>query len=242
MAGFNRDEAGVLIDSYPKNGTTFERYFGSVVAKHFDLSSNTSAVLPLTKLNVSESTTPELIFNASMKAATDGVFSCLTMAKVYSGAKHGAFKTAYAFEFNRTYSTPGYTKPWCDAPRTAQRPDGDPDQEYYKCHAGEQMLVFGTVRRGGRPERDGLDVPFMQLIVDHWSAFARSGDPNPDKGYLIARGYSSTLSQVQGSAKWEPVDAAKPTLRLLQWNGAQIPFVEQDECRALGLGQDVLEA
>ncbi len=38
------------------------------------------------------------------------------------------------------------------------------------------------------------------------------------------------------------MDPAKPSLRLLQWNGAQIPFVDGEECKALGLGLDVLES
>ncbi len=241
MAGFNRDEAGVLIETYPENGTTFSKYFDSAVAKHIGLSSNTSAVLPLSKLNVSRLATPEQIFNASLQIGTDGIFACLTMAEAYSGAKHNAFKETYSFEFNRTYSTRGYTRAWCDAPKTAARPNGDPDGEYYKCHAGEQMIVFGTILRGGRPERDGLDVPFMQLVVDYWSSFARSGNTNPDSAYLLARSHSSTLQQVEARGKWEPVTAEKPTLRLLQWNGAQIPFVKQDVCKALGLGMDSLE-
>ncbi|KAH8880316.1 alpha/beta-hydrolase [Thozetella sp. PMI_491] len=241
IAGFNRDESGVNIEDYPQNGTTFANYFDASVAPKVGLKSNSTAVLQLNQLNVSELHTPEQIFNMSLKIATGGTFNCLNMAKVYSAAKHGAFKQVYSFMFNRTYSTSGYTKPWCDAPKTAERPNGDPDKEYYKCHAGEQMLVFGTARRSGRPERDGLDVPFMQLIVDYWSAFARNGDPNPDKGYLAARGYSSTLERIEAASKWEPVRADNPRLRLLQWNGAQIPFVDQASCRVLGLGMDSLE-
>ena len=242
MTGFNRDEAGVLVDNYPTNGANFTDYFASNVGNHISLQPSAAASFQVSAFGTLENAvlTPEQIFNASLRIATDGEFTCLELAKAYAGAKNKAFKSTYAFEFNRTYSPSGYTKTWCDAPKTADRPRGDPDGEYYKCHAGEQLIVFGNVRRAGQADRDGLDVPFTQLVVDYWGSFARTGDPNPDKAYLEARGYFASLGQVERSGRWEPVDAQKPTMRLLQWNGAQVPFVEQSQCQALGLPLDML--
>ena len=242
MTGFNRDEAGVLIDDYPVNGTNFTDYFANKVANHFSLPPSAAATLPQSAFGIGGNSpaTPEQIFNASLRIATDGEFTCFELAKAYAGARTGAFRSTYAFEFNRTYSPSGYTRPWCDAPATPSRPHGDPDGEYYKCHAGEQLVVFGNVRRAGQADRDGLDVPFTQLVVDYWAAFARTGDPNPDKGYLAARGYGASLAQVESTGEWEPVDAEEPTMRLLQWNGTQVPFAEQSQCEALGLPLDML--
>ncbi|KAK3943383.1 alpha/beta-hydrolase [Diplogelasinospora grovesii] len=253
MAGINRDESGVLIDDAPSNGSSFADYFNKKVAAHFSMPSNTTVLLGVEKWSPAAlglsgnfttlaALTPDQIFNASMRIATDAVFTCFAWAKLWSGAKHGALKSSYAYEFNRTYQTSGYTRPWCVPPKTADRPNGDPDGEYYKCHAGEQMVVFGTVRRGGLPDRDGHDVPFMQLVIDYWSAFARTGDPNPDKGYLLARGHMTTLERVERTGRWEAVNPDKPTLRLLQWNGGQLPFGEGETCKALGAPLDVLEA
>lgn len=78
-------------------------------------------------------------------------------------------------------------------------------------------------------------MPFTQVVVDYWAAFARTGDPNSDRAYLAARGYWTSLAQAEKTGRWEAVDAQKPTMRLLQWNGAQVPFVEQSQCEALGL-------
>ncbi|KAK0636783.1 Alpha/Beta hydrolase protein [Bombardia bombarda] len=247
MAGVNRDEAGVNIDEYPSNTTTFADYFNTQVGNHFSMPSNASVILNLTHFPNAPGAgglapTPDAIFNASLRIATNAVFTCFNLAKAYSGTKHRAFKSVYSFQFNRTYQTTGYTRPWCVPPRTEARPDGDPDAEYYKCHAGEQMIVFGTARRAGRPERDGLDVPFMQLVVEYWASFARTGDPNPDREYLVARGHRGTLEQVDKVGRWEAVDAERPTMRVLQWDGKQVPFVDQDVCGALGAPMDVLEA
>lgn len=253
IAGWNRDEAGVQVDNLPLPNATFESYFSSEVETHFNMppNTNTSALFPLARhagssvpnsADVSLTQQSSEIFNASMRIATDAVFACYSLAKLYSGVKSGAFKSAYSYNFNRTYQTNGYTRPWCIPPKSEKFPDGDPSQEYFKCHAGEQMIVFGTERRAGRPDRDGLDVKFMQLIVDYWSWFARTGDPNPDERYLKVRGYLNTLGQVRKTGRWEKVTVQNPAMRLLQWDGKQVPFAEQEICRALGAGYDSLEA
>ncbi|KAK3391303.1 Alpha/Beta hydrolase protein [Podospora didyma] len=245
MVGFNRDEAGVNIDNYPSNTTTLAEYFNTEVGNHFSMPSNASSILRLVNSTSFPGTaalsTPAGVFDLAVRIATDAVFTCFGLAKAYSGAKHSAFKSTYVYQFNRTYQTSGYTRPWCIPPKTAARPNGDPDGEYKKCHAGEQMVVFGTERRGGAPDRDGLDVPFMGLVVDYWAAFARTGEPDPDREALKIRGHWSTLKQLEKTGKWEKVDPRNPTLRLLQWNGGQVPFVDGDICKALGAGLDVLE-
>ncbi|KAH8883751.1 cholinesterase, partial [Thozetella sp. PMI_491] len=93
----------------------------------------------------------------------------------------------------------------------------------------------------GRPDRDGLDRSFQQLVVDYWSTFARTGNPNPDPAYLIARGHLETLSRVSEVGQWEVVNASQPTLRLLQWNGIQIPFPTDAVCTQPGVPLTVLE-
>ncbi|KAK3318741.1 Carboxylesterase family-domain-containing protein [Apodospora peruviana] len=246
IAGINRDETGVNIDSYPTTNTTFDDYYNKEIAPHFDMPHNSSLasifrVARYPNATSSLITSPEEIFNASNRIATDAVFACYTLAKTFSGVKSGAFKAAYTYQFNRTYQTAGYTRPWCVPPKTADRPNGDPDGEYYKCHAGEQIVVFGTEARGGRPDRDGLDVPFMQLVVDYWAAFAKTGNPNPDREYLRVRQYGNTLQQVEKTGPWEKVDPTKPTMRILQWDGKQVPFGEGEVCKALGAGLDSLE-
>ncbi|KAL1901814.1 hypothetical protein Sste5346_001517 [Sporothrix stenoceras] len=248
MTGVNRDESGVLIDDYPGNATTFQEYLATKIGTHFGLPRNASAaVASNTAVGAAfgvrgNTTNPVAIFNASMAIATDGEFTCYDLAKSYSAAKHSTFASVYAYQFNRTYQTAGYTKPWCTPDKTESRPHGDPDAEYYKCHAGEQMIVFATEARDGLPDRDGFDIPFMQLVVDYWSTFARTGDPNPSIDYLEVRGHNATLQQITATGAWTAVNASAPTVRLLQWNGATVPFGNAERCAALGIPLDVLEA
>lgn len=113
--------------------------------------------------------------------------------------------------------------------------------EYFKCHAGDVIWPFGVLLRVLQA-RDEIDIPFSQLILDYWTSFARTHDPNPDLGYLKARGYWSSIAQLKVAGKWDEVKASKPTARWLQWNGRQVPFEEKEQCDALGLPLDYYES
>lgn len=259
LYGINRDEIAVNLSpsSYPSNTTTsFTAYLDATAISAFGAPPGISTILGLTAATPSHpfpglapnlfnnTATPAQIFNATMRLATDWLYACNSLATAYSAARNGAFKETFFFEFNRTYSPRGYTQPWCDPPATPAHPYGNPAQdEYFKCHAGEQMIVFGTEARAGVPDRDGLDVPFMQLVVDYWAAFARKGDPNPDKRWLRARGYEGTLAEVERAGRWEAVAAEKPTMRVLQWGGRQVPLGQghAEVCAGLGAPLDKFE-
>ena len=77
----------------------------------------------------------------------------------------------------------------------------------------------------------------MQRIVDIWSSFARTFDPNPDPGFLAARGFNSTAQQLAAQPKWEPVTKAnlrKASIQQLQWESVMVPFGHEEQCDFLG--------
>ncbi|KAK4169846.1 Neuroligin-4, X-linked [Cladorrhinum sp. PSN259] len=223
MLGITRDEVGVLVDDAPSTNTstTFASYFDGLASKNFGLPPNTSSTFNLPPA-VTSQLSPDAIFNSSMSLFTSLIFTCPSLAKAYSASRHGTFKEVYFFSFNRTYQTSGYTRPWCIPPKTASYPNGDPNLEYYKCHAGEQMVVFGSVARAGLPDRDGNDNKFQRLVVDYWASFARTGKPDPDSKYLEVRGLSETKKEVERVGQWEPVEWKSPKMRILQWGGTGI--------------------
>jgi carboxylesterase type B len=180
------------------------------------------------------------VFNVTARVATDTIFRCSDEASAYAGVLNDVFApNQYFYEFNRSYQTPNWNPnpPVCQAPVTASHPYGDPDQEYFKCHSGELYYTFGTILRMGYQLRDANDLLFEQFIVDAWTSFARSYDPNPSLDYLKARGYENTIAALQQSGPWTPLTKNKTdarNVRLLQVSSKQVPFRDPEQCAALG--------
>jgi hypothetical protein len=183
-------------------------------------------------------------------------FACLDYALSTAAATSHLLPVVYHFEFNRSYqittypralldfvsdahtcspelSVLIYSQKLCNAPKTTAHPNGDPEGEYFKCHSGDLMEVFGTWRRMGLPARDQNDTPFTQSIIDRWTSFARTHSPNPSPAYLRIRGYTNTTAEIRASGNWNPVEAANPTMRYLQWPSRQQPLGRDAQCAAL---------
>lgn len=175
------------------------------------------------------------IFNLTARVATDAEFRCLTQSTAYSAAKNSAFPRVYSYEIDRGYQISEWSPnpPTCEAPVTPGHPYGDPSQPYFRCHSGELYYVFGNVIRQGRPPRDKDDVPFSQFMVDSWTAFGRTADPNPGLGFLRARGFDNTHDTVEKSSAWKPVEAGDPKLRVLDVEPKNEGFREMEQCMVL---------
>lgn len=234
MSGGNRDEAGILAP-YPPSGITVEEWFSLLLAELAPGSGfNFTPILESGIFPYPSDPDPAEIFNLTVRVYTDLAFRCMENAKVYTAAKHSAFHSLHAFIFNRTYSPHGYTNAECNATATADYPNGDPNLEYMKCHAAELPIVFGNLARVSLPFRDDIDLPFEQLIMDYWTTFFWTRDPNPDPAALEARGYWNTLAQTQAAGSWVPVDPSNPGFRWLQWDGFFAPYYELQQCTVLG--------
>lgn len=232
MMGLTRDDGAPFI-SYPKitNESAYLNASGFSVppANLFPIPTMGNQTLAL--------------FNMSTRLATDGIFRCIDQATVSTGLQTGRFQPdVYFYEFNRTYQTSGWPGlDVCEPPKTAAHPYGDPDGEYFKCHSGELYYVFGNIARQGLPMRDENDLPFEQFVLDSFASFARTYNPNPDLGFLKARGYQNTIDELNKAGKWLPATKNGLTKRTLQWPSFQGPFTELEQCKAIGLGIDYYE-
>ncbi|KAJ9154756.1 Carboxylic ester hydrolase [Pleurostoma richardsiae] len=176
------------------------------------------------------------LYNTSSRLATDGIFRCVDQATAYRGLRNGRVGPVYYYEFDRSYQTTGWPgTDVCQPPVTASHPHGDPNLPYFKCHSGELYYVFGNLARQGLPLRDEHDLPMEQFTLDSFSSFARTYDPNPESGYLVARGYSSTLRELEMAGPWEPATKGKMTMRVMDWPSYQEPFRELPQCQGIGL-------
>lgn len=231
LQGLMRDDGGA-ITSYIQTTNVSE----AITATGF----NTSVVVESGLFPVPAGSNGTLsVFNVTARVATDTMFRCVEQAAAYSAELNKVFApNQYFYEFNRSYQTPNWNPnpPVCQAPISEEFPNGDPSQEYFKCHSGELFYVFGTLNYMGYPTRDGDDLPFGQFILDSWTSFARSYDPNPERGYLEARGYTNTLKELDVAGLWEPLGNGGREMRELQWPSQQVGFRDVEQCEALGWG------
>lgn len=176
------------------------------------------------------------LFNMTARYTTDGMFRCIAEATVYSGLENGLWGEVYYYEFERSYQLYNYPDyDVCQPPVTADYPYGDPSEPYLRCHSGDLYEVFGNIAFQGLPFRDEYDLPFEQVVVDWWSAFARTYNPNPDPDFLRARGYSNTTEILESKGRWEPATKGEIKLRALAWPPYQGTFREQSQCSGIGL-------
>ncbi|KAK3670672.1 hypothetical protein LTR78_009507 [Recurvomyces mirabilis] len=245
ISGVNRDEEGVLIPNF--DTTNLTQSIVDLAASQGYSTAELNAILthldefPLGSTPSNNNTLINQVFNTTVRIATDGGFHCSDENTIIAAASTGIFPKTWFFEFNRTYQDPGYNMNGaCQAPVTSTHPAGDPELEYFKCHAGDLSISFGTFARSGFPERDQYDIPFAQLTVDYWTAFARELDPNPNPAFLTARGYWDTLRQTTIAGPWNAVNAKQPEMMELQWNGAMRPFPDAAQCSVLGQPLDAL--
>ncbi|KAF2004660.1 alpha/beta-hydrolase [Amniculicola lignicola CBS 123094] len=240
MFGYNRDEWSYLFPPDTSNFTVdLERATAAIgiPLTHLANSSYAPQHSPLWS-TYTEAEKRVAVFDATAKFSTDAIFACLTHAFAFSAVKNGVFDAVYEFQFNRTYQP---TR-WTDATRVlCGRDNDDPEHnEYYKCHAGEVPYTFGNILQQGWKDRDTHDTPFARLIVDYWSAFARTGTMQAEKGYLEARGFTESQEKMKEAGAWS---SDKTEVMRLQWGGIGIFPSESDQvgCSEIGLGKDFYE-
>ncbi|KAH8712023.1 Carboxylesterase family-domain-containing protein [Phaeosphaeriaceae sp. PMI808] len=241
MLGYNRDETAYQFSQPTNNFSLNLQRISAFVGISFAHLAN-SSFAPERSPSWPTYTDEEkvaAVFNATSKVAAKGLFTCLTNAFSFSAAKNNVFSRVYEFQFNRTYQPARFT----DFARTVCGRDvHNPEQEeYYKCHAGEVPFTFGNVLQQGWRDRDGIDTPFARLIVDYWSAFARTGTMEVEEGFFNARGFVESYRKMKEAGVWS--GDAKNVMRL-QWGGLGLIPIDADKvgCAELGFAEDFYES
>lgn len=200
------------------------------------------------------------VFNVSARVSTDIRLRCPNQAIVVAAVANDVFPAIFAYQFNRAYQVCFAVPDWftisrlfisqipdfnpnfpvCEPPATAEFPNGDPNLPYFRCHGGDLLYAFGNLGQFSMPFRDAGDLFFSQYIVDLWTSFGRTFDPNPDVSFLQARGYTATLEQISKEEPWDKATRAqKAPLRILNSNFTiSVPFQEAEQCPFLGIPPD----
>ncbi|KAJ6621489.1 Alpha/Beta hydrolase protein [Mycena sp. CBHHK59/15] len=205
MAGFMPEEGQSLLGtSISPNMTIFNP--SSVVGAELTAKITASGLW-----NISESFTP---YNATINIFTDVLLTCPAEEMITAAAAAKTFP--YVYEMQRGYAL-SYYNPY----GLCSFPVGDNEPDYYRCHSGdlyEASQVFGTYYIFNQPIRNVHDIEYTTMIQDMWVSFARTGNPNPSKMYLKARGYDSTLKALEHWT-WPQYTSGKPLVAQLQYPG-----------------------
>ncbi|PPJ60441.1 hypothetical protein CBER1_07324 [Cercospora berteroae] len=168
-------------------------------------------------------------FNISQRVATDITFRCIDEATIYAGAQSGAFPATYYYEFDRTWRgyDPSNLGPALNSgPVEPGYPYGNPNKPYFRLHGSEGGFTYGVQS----PLRDRNDLLATQLISGYFAQFTKTGDPNPNVGFLKVRGYFDALEQVQKSGRWDAVSDKTGPAKSLDAVSRSIRFPELEQC------------
>ncbi|KAF9234807.1 Alpha/Beta hydrolase protein [Melanogaster broomeanus] len=231
--GWMRDDAAFMLDftTWPTLNTTEGQYLMELgLSENFTDMIVASGLFPIP----SGANATWDLFNASTRVATDGQFRCLHQATAVAAAKNHIFSSVYTYEFHRSYLSYMPLPDTCVPPVTAEYPYGDPNLPYFNCHSGDLYYTFGTLGQVALPFRDWNDLVFSQIVVDAWSAFARTYNPNPSRAYLVARGYANTTAALMQGGLWEQVTPhAETPLCIFNVPLSNAPYLEQAQCQKL---------
>lgn len=175
------------------------------------------------------STVYSSVYNASIRAATDGFMTCAGATLTTISAASYAYQSLWVYQHQRAYALSYY-----DFYDLCSFPVNDP-QPYYRCHSGDLYEVFGTYYLFNQPIREAADVYYTNAVQDMWGSFARTGNPNVEAGYLAARGYASTEAFfANGTWAWPEFKVYRPQVADLQFPGpGYTTLPDQRQCEVL---------
>ncbi|KAK0561810.1 hypothetical protein OC861_005635 [Tilletia horrida] len=242
LYGTMRDELGSL-GFVPNVGTSLSDSLtqaGIVDPQKSAVVNNTKGAFPLPRSGRDPvqnlTVTVETEFTSIKRCGHDSSLSLI--------ASNSVFPRVHAYEFySRAWQIPNFDPNAVCAPESAQELRSG---QYYLCHSGELMAVFGTpgFQFALRP-RDALDLSWIRSVLDAWATFARTGGATPvmDSDYANIRGYLQSRAAV---SRWKPLGAGRNVALLGTYGVEGVRTLGQGsfaaQCSALGLGINYIKA
>ena len=147
------------------------------------------------------SSNPDSVRETIAYAFTYNFFTCPTQRIVNMAQEAGQFPKVYLYETQSGYPSSDDLPAKCT-------PEGTGIEV---CHSDDISSAFGSLNFEEGIEVSEQYLQFVRYNADAFSAFVRSHSPNPDDGYLKARGRSYEYTrEVQMEHPWQPF--TKPVL------------------------------
>jgi len=193
LFGNNRDEASLFISAaLPAGLPSTQDVFNYVVGQAYG-NATTAAVTANPSLFPVNTTDPTGTADAVGQLSTLFAWQCPLNQILIAASNQSTFSKIYSYRLDMGVSGfDGLQVPAC-SPGAANGVD-------LVCHAEDISEVFGNSNvRGFAYNQNGTsynDLGFNQYVIDQWTSFMRTYDPNPTEAYLLARGrgYTQTLA------------------------------------------------
>ncbi|KAF9207523.1 hypothetical protein BGZ49_000261 [Haplosporangium sp. Z 27] len=207
MWGTVHDEAGLFVPEYFPNPVPVSNV-SSALELFFD-ANRTAQILASQyfQLNASDSDAVRDLFTY---AGTEYYFFCPLRYLSREMAKN---KNTYNFRFNRGRDTPLVGNNYCSASTGRV------------CHSADIQPSFASGAAVPGFTQTGDDARFARQVVDRFTTFAKSGNPNPAAGQ---QGFELTNPDVTG-VTWKPYDNSNPVMEL-NVQSAMSSNLENDVC------------
>ncbi|KAF9898171.1 hypothetical protein BX616_004393, partial [Lobosporangium transversale] len=192
MWSTTKDEAGLFIPRYfpepvpPANASS---------ALECVFESDRAAKLLASKYFQLDPNDPDAVRNLFTRTGTQYYFFCPLRYISNQIAKN---KKIYKFRFNRGRDTPFATASYCSSSTGRV------------CHAADIQSTFASGAAFPGYVQEGDDARFARQVVDRFTAFAKTGDPNPKSDL---QGFEATNPDVT-KVNWIPYDDTHPVLEL----------------------------
>ncbi|KAG0015075.1 hypothetical protein BGZ81_011857 [Podila clonocystis] len=192
MWGTVKDEAGLFVPQYfpnpipPANVST---------ALELVFSPERTAQALQSKYLALDPNDPDAVRNLFTRVGTQYYFFCPLRYLSRSMTKR---KPVYNFRFNRGRDTPLVGSGYCSASTGRV------------CHSADIQPVFASGAAVPGFSQTGDDARFARQVVDRFSAFAKTGNPNPQTGVPGVEGTNTDVTSVN----WVPYDDTNPILEL----------------------------
>lgn len=192
MWGTNLNESGLFIPVYFPNPVPIANVSSAFEAVYDADQTATLLSSQYFQLNTSDS---DAVRDLLTRVTTAYYFFCPLQ---YLSLKMALIKPMYNFRFNRGRDIPLLGVSYCSASTGRV------------CHAAEIQVVFASGDAVPTISQTGKDATFARQVVDRWTTFAKTGNPNPQKGQV---GVESTNPDVM-DVQWPPYGNNSPILEL----------------------------
>ena len=156
---------------------------------------------------------PHRLVNLTAEVNTDVGFRCGNEVLSYD-AVVGAHLTKGVWVYTqdqRAWQIPNYDpNGLCQPEELGPGASAGNSSSYFFCHSGDLLPTFGTPGyEFDLNPRDSQDLIWIRNQIDQWTAFAKTGDPNPSAKYLTVRGYP----KISGAA-WPELNSERRIMSL----------------------------